>query len=487
MTLVELVDRWRATRDPRLAALVVEHGARLAVDVTGPLARLKPTAKAAALAEAIAAMKVDTLTPVVGAVEAFVRASRMSWPLVELLAEREPDPRIAVMALALLGDWPALPHRSHKLRRRLIGAVERHGDAGAAIGLAAVADSERVNNLVRRLQRLGAPVDDVELGRTVVAMAGAQAATRAPAVASTADELLAAVRADPGDRGVREVYADVLSAAGDPRGELITLQLLRTAPEREAALLKKHARAWIGPIAAFAESLDGFVFEDGFLAQVPPLKVDKHRVAAVYGDPVWATVHAAWYVGAFTPAMRALRTTSTSVEALATLPRLDHVLERLTVIGVPRHKPMSFARRVRHLTCSGGYDTGWQALLAVGAGNDVIESFELRGMGSAKWVPEGELARGLAVLGENLRTLRFVWALGEVQLERGPSGAWDRAIVEETNPKSDLYDLKVAVTPFVDMRLESLRVVMRDGAKAELGWPKIEQLLRTCARTVTTS
>ncbi|MEO8698582.1 MAG: hypothetical protein ABI867_01030 [Kofleriaceae bacterium] len=66
--------------------------------------------------------------------------------------------------------------------------------------------------------------------------------------------LLAAVIADPDNEGARQVYADALAAANDPRGELITIDIALAGPlsirkrealaRRKAALLELHAKTW---------------------------------------------------------------------------------------------------------------------------------------------------------------------------------------------------------------------------------------------------
>jgi uncharacterized protein (TIGR02996 family) len=67
---------------------------------------------------------------------------------------------------------------------------------------------------------------------------------------STRDTLLAAIYETPHDDAPRMVYADVLVEAGDPRGELITLQLQRAREgstivlRRESKLLKEAGRQW---------------------------------------------------------------------------------------------------------------------------------------------------------------------------------------------------------------------------------------------------
>ncbi|HEY0251736.1 MAG TPA: TIGR02996 domain-containing protein, partial [Kofleriaceae bacterium] len=61
-------------------------------------------------------------------------------------------------------------------------------------------------------------------------------------------DLLAAIRADPDDDAPRAIYADLLAERGDPRGELIHLQLERSEDDdrdlREELLLRRYERQW---------------------------------------------------------------------------------------------------------------------------------------------------------------------------------------------------------------------------------------------------
>jgi uncharacterized protein (TIGR02996 family) len=80
------------------------------------------------------------------------------------------------------------------------------------------------------------------------------------------------VIASPNDDGVRAVLADLLQVAGDPRGELISLQLL---PIEDAAaldrqdriqqLLRSHVGEWLGPLRDVAQAAR---FDRGFLSAV---------------------------------------------------------------------------------------------------------------------------------------------------------------------------------------------------------------------------
>ena len=75
-------------------------------------------------------------------------------------------------------------------------------------------------------------------------------APRKPTREPTERELLAAIIEHPDDDAPRAVYADWLTERGDPRGELITLQLAKrpTAAQRARveALLAAHKKTWVG-------------------------------------------------------------------------------------------------------------------------------------------------------------------------------------------------------------------------------------------------
>ncbi len=80
------------------------------------------------------------------------------------------------------------------------------------------------------------------------------------------------VAANPDDDGARAVLADLLQAAGDPRGELIASQLLSAelaaAPERQQrieAILATHHQRWLGPLR---EVLCAARFDRGFLQAI---------------------------------------------------------------------------------------------------------------------------------------------------------------------------------------------------------------------------
>jgi len=75
-------------------------------------------------------------------------------------------------------------------------------------------------------------------------------------------ELEKAILADPSDKDAYSVYADWLQDQGDPRGELIALQL---AGKDKAAkkLLDKHADSFLGPLADHVKCYDGDLSNNG--------------------------------------------------------------------------------------------------------------------------------------------------------------------------------------------------------------------------------
>jgi uncharacterized protein (TIGR02996 family) len=69
------------------------------------------------------------------------------------------------------------------------------------------------------------------------------------------DELWRQVHATPDDDAIRAVLADALLAVGDPRGELIALQLQPLDPARAARidqLVEIHGVRWLGPLRELA-------------------------------------------------------------------------------------------------------------------------------------------------------------------------------------------------------------------------------------------
>jgi uncharacterized protein (TIGR02996 family) len=86
--------------------------------------------------------------------------------------------------------------------------------------------------------------------------------TTPTAPASDVEAFERAIRANPNEVTVLCAYADFLAERGDPRGEFMQAQIAlenesqgktqrEALKKKEAALLKKHERGWLGPLSAF--------------------------------------------------------------------------------------------------------------------------------------------------------------------------------------------------------------------------------------------
>lgn len=88
---------------------------------------------------------------------------------------------------------------------------------------------------------------------------------RAPATQRRDEALLASIVADPDDATRRLVYADLLEERGDPRGELIRLQLTEPTNPRVAQLLTASWSSFAGELAPFSGP---WAFHRGFVEKV---------------------------------------------------------------------------------------------------------------------------------------------------------------------------------------------------------------------------
>lgn len=100
--------------------------------------------------------------------------------------------------------------------------------------------------------------------------------------------LLAQIIESPGDLVLRQVYADLLLDRGDPRGELIALQLAGRDPDRAAQLVAAHAERWIAPLLPWVE-VSRCRFDHGFLDEVAISPAGRDLGPAI-GLSIWATV-----------------------------------------------------------------------------------------------------------------------------------------------------------------------------------------------------
>ena len=266
--LPHLLAAWRTQPSPRLAVLVEAVSDR--IDQTMPAipgATLK--ARVAAANQLVAAKnpadlpRLMRLLPDVKIADATELAKQLDVYL--------PDPRYLRHVVELLRAQPWGSSTSRGLWSALFAHLAKYPDPRAFDQLAtidlATVDSDYGREQMReRIEKLRAKLKPQKI---------ADPAGLEPLEAALADsgaqggDLIETIRANPGDLSVRAIYADWLTERGDPRGELITLQLAQDPTEdqrrRERALLAERAAEWLGPIAPAL--VDGFTtFRNGFLA-----------------------------------------------------------------------------------------------------------------------------------------------------------------------------------------------------------------------------
>jgi uncharacterized protein (TIGR02996 family) len=220
-------------------------------------------------------------------------ANRAPQDRIAALRGLPQDPRIvpALLALARASDRPLA---GPGVGAAQIEAILAQQDPATEALLAALDDKGRATRFVAKEDehrlRVARPAADTEIE------AACQACDRALFAAELRVEqgrergraLLAAVYADPADLGARAIYADWLVERGDPRGELIALQLVRDLTEAQRARMQelagRYRRAWLGPLA---EACTSVWFEAGFPAGAV---TDPARLVATRDAVEWSTI-----------------------------------------------------------------------------------------------------------------------------------------------------------------------------------------------------
>lgn len=113
-----------------------------------------------------------------------------------------------------------------------------------------------------------------------------------------ADELFAAVLADPTDEAALAVWADALLELEDPRGELVALGRQPASPKRDkliATLVRKHARALLGKLGAIVMLAKHLEYERGLLVGCAIAIDQPSKVKPLIGHPEWRTVRSIYF------------------------------------------------------------------------------------------------------------------------------------------------------------------------------------------------
>jgi uncharacterized protein (TIGR02996 family) len=332
------------------------------------------------------------------------------------MAEQSADPRARKILDDMLGDFLVAKKGDSKAWRE---HLDKHARRAAKVRDALPAKLAVPPAIAAQIDACNEAVDAL-VGKPDVPSEDALAAEVAGGPRDNRLEaLLAAVLDDPSDAAARAVYGDALSEAGDPRGELIALQLERertgkasgAADKRERELIKAHAHDWLHPIDA-ALRPDSIRFAGGFLdACRVEFRTDGQR-DALLGHGQWATVreldcddmqlvtHAC---------MKSLRRATATPQALATLAARAEPVLLEAVIGPLE---MRYGVRMRTGICP-HRPAAWGRALDVGAlakltslqlttfippQRDGDEWIELEGPKAFAWLLDSTLGRQLTEL-----------------------------------------------------------------------------------------
>ena len=224
------------------------------------------------------------------------------------------DPRIAEAFVAVLEQAPFVDAAEERLYPPIFVQLGRLGDARQVPRLEAlVARAAFPRPWLRELFRRSVPslvaalaalaalakephADAVAIEQLFVTLGG-RPVRRSTSPDADVMALLVLVRASPDDDDPRAVLADLWLERGDPRGQLVALQLkeargIATPADLRAAarIVRAHEKEWLGAIALVSKKR---LFVRGFLEQLtlartsaaPPETWD-----AALADPAFATV-----------------------------------------------------------------------------------------------------------------------------------------------------------------------------------------------------
>jgi hypothetical protein len=300
-----LVEVWREGRTPELAELIDQ----VSKDVEGAVGPIpgKTREERGALWSALEKQRriVDVPRLVAGVVDCLRRDAEER---VRRMAGWAIDPRASKLLVALIARPPNgfVGGKAQRFWRSVTSWIAAIKDVRALPELERLAVEVREStsgNLINAYLPGMLDAAIAELRRADVrpldpSWAAAIAEMRvAPKTDASAEDLFEQVYRSPQDLELRAVLGDVLQSIGDPRGELIALQLAsldgrstRQQKKREKELVAQHGRAWLGAIEPVIHK-NGVKFEAGFVAKARAGVQDSRRSHAVIGKREWATVH----------------------------------------------------------------------------------------------------------------------------------------------------------------------------------------------------
>ncbi len=327
--LTILLQAWRDLRHPAIAE-TVERVSELVTRGVAPIAgKLLKDKVAMWNARAKAADPADF--GVLAQSLFLVNSGKDVGEHLEQLAAWPADPRLASLCHRLAREIPFTSTSARPFWRSLFAVIPKLGDprtkglldamdAGFAKSFEGREDylsylPNQTKKIRAALANVSAAALDEPTLQALAAMRAFVAEHSAPTRgAEQIGSLFEAVYADPTSDAPREVLADALLEANDPRGEFLVLQLgeargrtlTREEKRREKELLEAHANAWLGPLAAWVGKSER-VFRRGFLAECVVRASGRHAGAFPEVD-AWATVERAriyeqsdalpWFTGA---------------------------------------------------------------------------------------------------------------------------------------------------------------------------------------------
>jgi len=297
--LEAMLRAWRETRSPELAEIIEELSPRFDIASRRPHGGSVADRRASWLSIARENDPIN-VTSLLATLESDANAAELATR-VRTLGEGAPDPRIA-MRLTRLMIAPGEGRTNDGFRpfwTEVLKTIRAMGDPRAKEFGASIAgqisptappksrwfNRELAVNVFAELPAAKV-VDAAAIGSLRSALTGGHGSKR-----GTVSELIEKVYANPEDDSVRAVLADLLQEIRDPRGELISLQLSpKGDKKREAALLKEHRAAWLGPLAPVIYLGGPVVFRRGFLEECTLFAEDRSDVAQAVNRPEWTTV-----------------------------------------------------------------------------------------------------------------------------------------------------------------------------------------------------
>lgn len=248
--LAHVIDAWRGQRHPRIGALA----ARIS---TLASARRPPIAGKTVKARLAAWLEAEPEHDLVDVERLLADPWPTQWRDGDVRFERivkwAPDPRVAAHLINAFVDPPYQSQASWSLRIRFAAHLVALADP-RLLGVLEVVKKNVGSHMpavdAAKLAEILDPAAEPLIVQLEARFAGAvrnEASTK-----KTAAEFLEAIYAEPDDTTHKVVFADWLTENGDPRGELISLQLAGVGSSRERALIAKigddHA-TWDWPLA----------------------------------------------------------------------------------------------------------------------------------------------------------------------------------------------------------------------------------------------